>query len=107
MTTVVRLEDLALSLADAITAVPGVSRLTGGPGVEVSTQFAGGKVVGLRLGEQQVEVHIVVDRVPLRQVADEAAAAARRVLAAAGDRRGVQVVVDDVVAEAIDRRSRT
>lgn len=104
MTTVVRREDLALSVAEAVNAVPGVAGLTGGPGVEVATLFAGGKVVGLRLGQERVEVHIVVDKVPLRPVADEAAAAARRVLTAAGDRRGVQLVVDDVVAEAVDRR---
>ena len=107
MTTLVRREDLARSIADAATQVSGVAGLTGGPGVEVATLFAGGKVVGLRLGDDQVEVHLIADRVPLPPVAQEAAAAVRRVLAAFGDRRSVQVVVDDVVAEAVDRRGRT
>lgn len=106
MTAVVRREDIALSVADAVTAVPGVAGLTGGPGVEVATMFAGGKVVGLHLGPEQVEIHIVADRVPLGPVAEAASAAALRVLSAAGDSRGVQVVVDDVLAEAIDRRGR-
>jgi len=104
-----RREDLAQAVADAVTAVPGVARLTGGPGVEVATLFSGGKVVGLRLSSDPVEVHIVADRMPLPPVADEAVAAARRVLSAAGDDREVRVVVVDVESEAmatLDRRGR-
>jgi hypothetical protein len=104
MTTVVRREDVARSVAEAVTAVPGVAGLTPGPGVEVSTQFSGGKVVGVRLGGEQVEIHIRADRMPLPPIAAEAIAAARRVLAAIGDERRVLVVVDDVVADAFDRR---
>jgi hypothetical protein len=72
--------------------------------VEVSTQFSGGKVLGLRLTSDPVEVHIRADRVPLPPVAEAAATAARTVLAAAGDDRPVRVVVDDIVADALNRR---
>ena len=106
MTAVVRREDVARAVADAVTAVPGVAGLSPGSGVEVSTQFAGGKVVGVRLTGDEVEIHIVADQVPLGRVGDEAAAAARRVLTANGDTRPVIVVIDDVAAEALDRRAR-
>jgi hypothetical protein len=106
VTAVVRREDLAHAVADAVTAVPGVARLSPGSGVEVSTIYAGGKVVGLRLSGDVVAVHIVADRVPLQPVADEAAAAARRALTAAGDDRDVNVVIEDVEAAALDRRGR-
>jgi hypothetical protein len=92
-----RREDLARAIEGAVTDVPGVARLSGGHGVEVSTLFSGGKVVGVRLTADPVELHIVADRVPLPPVVREAAAAARRVLGAAGDDREVTVVVDDVV----------
>jgi hypothetical protein len=107
VTTVVRREDLARTVADAVLDVPGVAGLTGGPGVEVATLFAGGKVVGLRIGDGAVDVHLVADRIPLHQVAEDAAAAAQRVLSAVGDPRQVNIVIEDVVAGAIDRRSRT
>jgi len=107
VTTVVRREDLAHAVAEAVTAVPGVARLSPGSGVEVAALYAGGKVVGLRLSGDVVGVHIVADRVPLQPVADEAAAAARRALSAAGDDREVNVVVEDVESAALDRRSRT
>lgn len=101
-----RREDLALAVADAVTSVPGVARLSPGPGVEVATLFAGGKVIGLRLSGATVAVHIVADQGPLKPIAEEVAAAARRVLSAAGDGRPVTVVVEDVEAAALDRRRR-
>ena len=100
----VRREDLARAVADAVTAVPGVSALVGGPGIEVSTQFSGGKVLGLRLTSDPVEVHIRADRVPLPPVAEAAASAAKTVLTAAGDERAVRVVVVDIVADSLNRR---
>lgn len=108
MRPVLRREDLARSIADAVTAVPGVAGLTSADSrVEVATLFAGGKVVGLRLGDDTVEIHILVDRPPVQQVANEAVAAARRVLAAVGDERAVRVVVADVVVDALERRDRS
>jgi len=100
-----RREDLAHAVADAVTAVPGVAGLSPGGGVEVSTLFAGGKVVGVRLAGEAVEVHLVAGRVPVQEVAQAAADAALRVLRAAGDERGVSVIVEDVVDRAVDRRS--
>ena len=38
---------LAAAVAAALARVPGVARLSPGTGVEVATQFAGGKVVGV------------------------------------------------------------
>jgi hypothetical protein len=85
---------LARSIADAVTAVPGVRRLTGGA-IEVATRFAGGKVLGVRLADT-VEVHLVADLVPLPPVAEQAARAAKSVLAKTGDGRQVEVVIEDV-----------
>jgi hypothetical protein len=99
----VRREDLARAVADAVLKVAGVARLSPGSPVEVATLFAGGKVVGLRLSGEMVEVHIVADRGPLPQVGEEASAAAKRVLSAAGDDREVMVVVDDADESAVDR----
>jgi len=102
---VVRREDIARSVADAVTAVPGVAGLHPGFGVEVATLFSGGKVIGLRLSGDAVELCITADRVPLTPVAEAAAAAAHRVLAALGDDRPINVVVADVTPGAMDRRS--
>jgi hypothetical protein len=101
----VRLEDIARAVADAVLAVPGVAGLSPGTGIEVSTQFSGGKVIGVRLSGDEVEVHIVADRGPLPPIANEAAAAARKVLRADGDDRPVVVVVDDIVSGALTRRT--
>jgi hypothetical protein len=101
----VRVEDVARAVADAALAVPGVASLSPGPGVEASTQFSGGKVVGVRLARDEVSVRIAADRVPLPPVAAEVTAAVRRVLASIGDDRPVTVFIDDVTAGALARRS--
>ena len=62
---------LALAVAAAVDTVVGVRR-TGGPGVEVATQYPGGRVVGVRLGPDEVTVHIIAERLPLDTVADAA-----------------------------------
>ncbi len=85
---------LAAAIAEAVKAVPGIERLTGGNDVEVATQFAGGKVLGVRLRET-VEVHVVANKMPLPPVAEKTATAARVVLAQAGDTRPVEVFIDD------------
>ncbi|MPZ27939.1 MAG: hypothetical protein GEV12_16385 [Micromonosporaceae bacterium] len=87
---------LATRVRDAVLAVPGVARLAGGSAVEVATHYAGGKVVGVRLAGTTVQVHVVVDQLPVPPVADRVESAVREVLAAAGDPRPVQVMVDDV-----------
>lgn len=101
----VRVEDAARAIADAVLVVPGVAGLSAGRGIEVSTQFSGGKVVGVRFTGEEVTVGIVADRVPLPPVAHEVTASVRRVLSAMGDGRPVTVVVDDVVPEALSRRT--
>jgi hypothetical protein len=102
---VVRREDLAHAAADAALGVPGVARLSPGHGVEVSTQYAGGKVLGVRLGGDRAEVHIVADQVPLPPITDQVAAAVAGVLAAAGEAKPVTVVVADIELAAADRRA--
>lgn len=89
-------EALAGQVREAALAVPGVARLAPGTVVEVATHFAGGKVVGVRLAGGTVQVHVVVDQLPVGPVADRVAAAVREVLAGADDPRPVQVMVDDV-----------
>ncbi len=104
MTTTVRREDVARAVSTAVRAVPGVVGLDAGAEVEVATYFAGGKVLGLRMAGETVEVHIVADRVPLGPIANAAAEAARNALVAGGDQRDVRIVVADVLTSAIDRR---
>lgn len=101
----VRREDLARSIAEAVAAVPGVAGLHPGFGVEVATLFSGGKVIGLRLGGERVELYITAGSADLQTVAHDAARAAARVLAAVGDRRPVDVVVADVLTEALRSRA--
>jgi hypothetical protein len=86
---------LALAVAAAVDTVVGVRR-SGGPGVEVATQYPGGRVVGVRLGGEQIVVHIIAERLPLQTVADAVHAAVGATLAGLGDRRAVAVRIDDL-----------
>jgi hypothetical protein len=86
---------LALAVAAAVDSVGGVRR-TGGPGVEVATQYPGGRALGVRLGTDEVTVHIVAERLPLDAVADAVRLAALSALAGLGDSRAVAVSVDDL-----------
>jgi hypothetical protein len=101
------LEGVASSVRDAVLAVPGVARLTPGTPVEVATRFPGGKVIGVRLGDS-VEVHVAVDRAPIGPLADQVRTAVQAVLRHTGDRRPVDIVVDDIdpaaFAAAVPRR---
>jgi hypothetical protein len=86
---------LARAVATAAEAVPGVARLIGGAGpVEVATVHRHGKVLGVRLTERIVVVHVAVDVLPLKEVTTAVVQAVRQVLSRAGDDRGVTVVVD-------------
>ena len=87
-------ERLAVAVRDAVLAIPGVARLTPGDAIEAATYFAGGKVVGVRLGDP-VEVHVAVDRLPIVPIAERIRAAARGVLERNGESWPVEVVVDD------------
>lgn len=86
---------VAAEVAAAVLAVPGVIRLTSGTGVEVATQFPGGKINGVRLGDP-VEVHVEVDPVPIAPVAEQIRNAVREVLGRFGRRLSVEVVVEDI-----------
>jgi hypothetical protein len=90
--------DPATVAAEVRTAVLGVSGVTGlspGTGVEVATQFAGGKIVGIRLGDP-VEVHVEIGPVPIEPVAEQIRGAVRDVLGRFGQSSSVEVVVEDV-----------
>jgi hypothetical protein len=87
---------LAAAVATALTQVPGVARLSPGTGVEVATQFPGGKVVGVGVRDDAIVAHLVVDRLPLDQVARAARAAAEAALADLGIARRLDLVIDDV-----------
>lgn len=98
---------LAQAVAEAVSAVPGVARLSPGGVVEVATQFAGGKVVGILLTPTAVRVHVVIDRVPVPLVAAAVSQAARRALDRLADSRAVDVVVDDIVLGAMESEARS
>jgi hypothetical protein len=93
---------LALAVAKAVDSVPGVRR-SPGPGVEVATQYREGKVTGIGLGDT-VQVHVVVEVLPLEAVTDQVHRAARHALDAAGDSRAVAVTVDDIDVATFPRR---
>jgi hypothetical protein len=88
--------ELAAAVREAALAVPGVARLAPGTGAEVATHFPGGKLVGVRLAGATVQLHLVVDRLPVPPIAGQVERAVRAVLAGAGDPRPVRVVVEDV-----------
>jgi hypothetical protein len=98
---------LAASVASALTRVPGVARLSPGTGVEVATQFAGGKVVGVGVRDDAVIAHLVIDRLPLDQVARAARAAAESALADLGAAHRLDLVIDDVDLDRLPPTSAT
>ena len=86
---------LALAVAAAVDSVGGARR-TGGQGIEVSTQYPGGRVLGVRLGADEVSVHIVAERLPLDAVAEAVRFATRLALSSLGDSRAVAVAIEDL-----------
>jgi hypothetical protein len=91
-----RRREVAGKVAAAVDEVPGVRRTFGSGVVECSTLFAGGRVEGVALGDDVVQVCVALARLPVPKVAGEVAAAARKALKALGDGRRVDVVVDDL-----------
>jgi hypothetical protein len=87
---------LAAAVARALARTPGVARLSPGAGVEVATQFAGGKVVGVRVRDDAVVAHLVIDRLPVDLVATAARAAAEAALTDLGVACRLDLVIDDV-----------
>jgi hypothetical protein len=98
---------LAAAVATALVRVPGVARLSPGTGVEVATQFAGGKVVGVRVRDDAVVAYLVVDRLPVDRVARAARAAAEAALAGLGVARRLDLVIDDVDLDQLPPTSAT
>lgn len=95
---------LAQAVADAVASVPGIARMSSGPGVPVGTQYAGGTVSGVKLRDELVVAHVVLDRLPVLAVTEPALSAAEAALRALGDSRPVELVVDDIVLEELDTR---
>jgi hypothetical protein len=86
---------VAEAVATEVDTVVGARR-SKGTGVEVATQYRGGRTVGVRLGSDRVDVHIVAERPEVARLAGEVHTAARRALDGLGDRRSVAVFVDDL-----------
>jgi hypothetical protein len=86
---------LALAVAVAVDSVGGARR-TGGQGIEVSTQYPGGRILGVRLGTDEVTVHIIAERLPLDAVAEAVRSAVRSALSGLGDSRTVAVAIEDL-----------
>jgi uncharacterized alkaline shock family protein YloU len=88
---------------DAVQAVPGVARLTGGRVSEYATYLPGERIAGVRLGTDVVHVHVVLQATDdLRVVADQVHEAVRQALVAGGT---VPVPAVHVHVEDIDLRS--
>jgi hypothetical protein len=87
---------IARAIAAGVANVPGVARLDPGTGVEVATQYAGGKVPGVAVRPDRIVVRVVLDRLPVAPVADHAHMVAQTVLRAVGWSRPVELVVADV-----------
>ena len=86
---------VAVVVAAAVDGVGGARR-TVGLGVEVATQYPGGRVIGVRLGDASIDVHIVVEGPDVARVADDIHVEVRAALDRVGDPRAVAVTVDDI-----------
>lgn len=81
-------------VAAAVLAVPGVTALHAGGFGEVATYLPGRRVTGVRLGEQDVEVHVVLELgAPILDVAHRIRERVSEIV-----RRPVQVFVEDLAA---------
>jgi phenylpyruvate tautomerase PptA (4-oxalocrotonate tautomerase family) len=96
-----RRRELAETVAAAVDEVAGVRRTFGSGVVECSTLFPGGRVEGVALRDESVLVCVALARLPVLAVAGEVTAAARDALKALGDKRRVDVVIDDLDLEVL------
>jgi hypothetical protein len=99
-TALARRAQLAAAVAEAVTRVPGVARLSPGSGLEVAVQYRGGKVVGIELTDRRLAIHVVIDRLPLVPVAEAIRRQVDEVLAGWADGETTPTV--DVVIEDVD-----
>jgi hypothetical protein len=89
--------DLARAVARVVAAVPGVTRLVGDARpVEVATLYRHGKILGVRLTERTVSVHVAVDLLPVQVVTEAIGQAVRQLLCETADDREITVVVDQL-----------
>jgi hypothetical protein len=88
--------EVASAVAAAVDSVPGAERSPGHTSVEVATHHAGGRVIGIGLQDEVVLICVSLSRLPVPVVADEIAVAAQAALRRVGDKRRVQVDVDDI-----------
>ena len=92
----------AEAIAEAVRALPSVAALGGGSVTDVATFLPGRRVVGVRIGEETVEVHVTARYgVPLHDLADSVRAAAA--LHAAG--RPVDVTIENIEVPGMDEPS--
>lgn len=84
----------AAAISDAVAAVDGVAGLSGGEFGQVGSTLVDGSVTGVRVDDEQVQVHIVADYgIPLQGTANSIGAAVAPWLAG----RALQVSVDDIL----------
>lgn len=96
-------EQLPDLVAAAVAACPAVASLSGGRFGEVATYLPGRRVVGVRMDEFEVAVHVVARwGFPMSAVADQVRAACMPLVAP----RSINVGIDDleIPGEAPDRR---
>lgn len=87
--------EAADTVADAVLATPGVAGLHPGMFGEVGTYLPGRRVDGVRLGDNDIDVHLTVrEGAPVR----ETAAAVREAVAREFPGQAVNVTVEDVIA---------
>ena len=87
--------ELARSVHEVVSRLRGISRLDSGP-VDKSTQYAGGRIPGVVVTGDDLDIHVVVDEFPVTAVADRVHAAVGEVLHGVGEHRRVRVFVTDV-----------
>jgi hypothetical protein len=98
---------LASAVAEAVVRVPGVERLSRGSGQEAAVQYAGGKVLGVQIGDRHIAVHVLLDRLPLPPVVATVRSRIDDVLAGRSDAGAgwtVDVVVEGVELDHLPRR---
>lgn len=92
MATMTQVPDVD-AVVEAVGRCPSVARLTPGPGVELVTYLPGRRVVGVRMGDDGLEVHVVARYGPtMAEVAEEIRGALRPVVEGAP----VSVVIHDI-----------
>ena len=101
MNTIIDPQRLAADLRDAVVAVAGVSRCSSGSVIEVTTQFAGGSVRGIRLAGDVVEIYVVLNALPIPVITERVHQVAAAILRQYGDQRPIRVIVTDLELSAL------